>query len=67
MSLHEFPREEVMKWVHHFRSAGGSGEMRYKNYHKTVHPTIQGPWNQFTHRAPEKNLKKFPDVMFSLL
>jgi len=60
MSLHRFSREEVLKWVHHYRSASGTGEMRYKNFQKTVHPSIQGPWNQFTNKAPEKNLIKFP-------
>jgi len=60
MSMHEFSREEVGKWVNLFRSASGTGDMRYKNFHKTHNPTIQGPWNQFTNKAPEKNLAKFP-------
>jgi len=67
MSLHTFPREEVAKYVNHFRSASGTGEMRYMSMQKTDNPSIQGPWNQFTHKEPEKNLAKFPQVHYGFI
>jgi len=65
MSVHNFPREEVYKWINNLRTSGGTGEMRYKNYMRTDHPSIQGVWTPFTNKAPEKNLMQFPNLELS--
>jgi len=63
--MHNFPREEVAKWLNNLRTSSGTGEMRYKNYIRTDHPTIQGVWTPFTNKIPEKNTMKFPDFELS--
>lgn len=38
------------------------GAIRYRKMWHTDVPSIQGPWTPWTHKAPEQNLTKYPDI-----
>nr|CAG4651407.1 EOG090X0FS9 [Simocephalus serrulatus]SVE94563.1 EOG090X0FS9 [Simocephalus serrulatus] len=60
LSLHEFTRDEVQKWLSYMRTRSGIPTMRFRKYQHTDYPTIQGVWNPFTHQAAEINTAEFP-------
>jgi len=60
ISLTAMPCEEVIRWIEVSRTAAGYGEMHFKTYQHSDTPSIQGPWNPFTHESPSKNVMQFP-------
>ena len=66
LSVANYDRVEVGKWIELVKTGSGAGEMRYKLYQRTDHPSIQGVWTPFTHKAPEKNIASFPNVRFRM-
>lgn len=65
MSIRNYSREEVYKWIHLLTTQSGLEEVRLKNYQFTHMPSIQGVWTPFFHRNPALNVATFPNKELS--
>ncbi|XP_063221843.1 large ribosomal subunit protein mL43 [Bacillus rossius redtenbacheri] len=65
ISLHNFTRDEVNKWVKFLRTQSGNPFIRFRKMSQTVNPSIQGTWTPFTNRNPDLNVVEFPQEMLS--
>jgi len=64
MSLDSMGLEEVTKWLEVIRTSASEGNIRYKTFHTTDNPTVQGVWTPFTYKPFENNILKFPNTKF---
>ncbi|KAJ8880571.1 hypothetical protein PR048_017041 [Dryococelus australis] len=65
ISLHNFTRDEVNKWVKFLRTQSGHPFIRFRKMWHTDNPSIQGPWTPFTNKSPELNGVEFPQEVLS--
>ncbi|KAG5672455.1 hypothetical protein PVAND_002582 [Polypedilum vanderplanki] len=61
MSCHNRPSEEILKWLSLLSlQAGDTEPIRYRKHWHTDVPSIQGPWNPFTHKNPGHIIAEYP-------
>ncbi|CAL4124121.1 unnamed protein product, partial [Meganyctiphanes norvegica] len=60
--LKNMKSEEIAGWMSYMNTKSGYPTTRLRKYQHTDHPSIQGPWNQTTHRDPRLNVTEFPCV-----
>jgi hypothetical protein len=58
-------KEQICKWVEHFRTRSGTQIVRFRKHWHTDNPSIQGIWHPFLFKDPKINTKIFPDEELS--
>lgn len=66
MSVNNFTREEVIRWLNLLKTQSGQIQGRLSQQQNTQNPSIQGPWTPFMYRNPEFNVSTFPQEKYSL-
>ena len=65
MTTRKKESDEILKWLHlKTQQSGDTTAIRYRKHWQTNMPSIQGPWTPWTHRNPEMNLAKLPNVVW---
>ena len=61
MSIRNFSREEVFKYMNLLTTMSGNEEARLRQYSMTAFPSVQGVWTPFVNKDPKLNTAKFPN------
>uniref|UniRef100_A0A2P2I3U7 Large ribosomal subunit protein mL43 n=1 Tax=Hirondellea gigas TaxID=1518452 RepID=A0A2P2I3U7_9CRUS len=60
LSLHNKPRDEIQRWMEHYRTRSGQPTARLLKTNYTDLLSIQGTWTPWTNVHPETFLDTFP-------
>lgn len=62
LSLYRRPRDQIVKWLHHYNTRSGQPTMRLRQKHHTDLLSIQGTWTPWTHKHPDTFTMTFPNA-----
>jgi hypothetical protein len=64
MDVHQYSREQVLKWLEFMRTRNGSLIVRLLDAQHTDNPSIQGVWDPFLNKTSKLAVTKYPSKEF---